>query len=70
MTARCVLWVSGADRSGSGGRLPDGLAELATAAANGTHENALDLVELITRRSLEELGPPVYCPLEMPGWTT
>jgi hypothetical protein len=70
MTARCVLWVAGADSPRLGGRLPDGLTELATAAANGTHDNALDLVELIAQRSLEELGPPVYCPLEMPGWTT
>jgi serine/threonine protein kinase len=68
MAARCVVWASGTDAFDQPGRLPGGLAELLVAAASGAYDDTRELVELVSRRSLEELGPPAYCPLDMPGW--
>jgi hypothetical protein len=69
MAARCVLSASGASARRTGGTLPGGLAELFVAAARQEHDDAWDLCERVSARSLECLGPPTYSPLAMPGWS-
>jgi len=68
MAARCVLRAAGASGFGKKGRLPGPLAELLIAGAQGKHSDPWTLREEVSRVSLDELGPPQYCPIQMPGW--
>ncbi|MCP4896452.1 MAG: serine/threonine protein kinase [bacterium] len=69
MAARCVLWMSGATSFNEPGRLPPGLAELLFRASSGGYDEAGKTIEQVSKRSLEDLGQPAYCPLAMPGWS-
>jgi len=68
MAAHCVLWVSGADGADESGQLPAGLALLLRSAARSEHDDAFELIGQVAAQSLEDLGPPAYSPLAMPGW--
>jgi hypothetical protein len=68
MAAQCVLRAAGASRSFTGSTLPRGLAELIVGAARREYDDAWDVGQRVSDRSLEVLGPPAYCPLAMPGW--
>ena len=68
MAARCCLRAAGASDFDKAGRLPRPLDKLLIAAAEGRHADAWDLREQVSQASLDALGPPQYCPIEMPGW--
>jgi hypothetical protein len=68
MAARCVLRAAGASGFADGGKLPPALAGLLISAAGGKYDDAWALLDLVTRESLESIGPPAYSPLDMPGW--
>jgi hypothetical protein len=68
MAARCVLRAAGASPRFTGSTLPRGLDQLFVAAAKGQYEEAWELRQCVSDCSLEELGPPTYSPLAMPGW--
>ena len=66
MAARCVLVATGSSPTGDGGTLPPELAELLKKSVNRRHDDAWDLREQVSELSRAELGPPTYCPLDMP----
>lgn len=68
MACRCVRAVQGWHLADAVRRGP--IAEVVDRGRSGRVDSAWELREALVEASREELGPPAYHPLPMPGWRT